>query len=164
MYTNPIFDSWKTTTNKTGEWLRQVIQLLSFSFADTIFPDGKINIHFDGWTARYDYVCDPKDPALHPVGFMQCNQGQLKERVNRELQIPNSKAVTVFIESTFSKVLIVFVTGIIAVIINIGDCSLSFFIGVYIMKDTWPQIIKGIHHVIYWDIQTFILLYSGHFW
>ncbi len=33
--------------------------------------DGKILIHFDGWTENYDYWAEPTSVDLHPIGWMQ---------------------------------------------------------------------------------------------
>ncbi len=36
-----------------------------------VASDGKILIHFDGWTDRYDYWTEPTSVDLHPIGWMQ---------------------------------------------------------------------------------------------
>ena len=35
----------------------------------TDIKDGRLLIHFDGWTSRYDYWCKPTTPDIHPVGW-----------------------------------------------------------------------------------------------
>ena len=35
----------------------------------TNIRDGKLLIHFDGWTTKYDYWCKPTTPDIHPVGW-----------------------------------------------------------------------------------------------
>ena len=33
----------------------------------TDIRDGKLLIHFDGWSNRYDYWCEPDTPDIHPI-------------------------------------------------------------------------------------------------
>ena len=35
----------------------------------TDIKDGRLLIHFDGWTSRYDYWCKPTTPDIHPMGW-----------------------------------------------------------------------------------------------
>ena len=37
---------------------------------DTKEDGNKVLIHFDGWTARYDYWTVTTDPELHPIGYV----------------------------------------------------------------------------------------------
>ncbi|KAK3096803.1 hypothetical protein FSP39_003478 [Pinctada imbricata] len=48
---------------------------------------GKILIHFDGWTNRYDYWTEFETPDLHPVGYMEENGHSLGTK-NPQLQAP----------------------------------------------------------------------------
>ncbi len=40
--------------------------------------NGKLLIHFDGWTNAYDYWCDPTTPDIHPIGWCQAQGHQLQ--------------------------------------------------------------------------------------
>ena len=31
--------------------------------------DGRLLIHFDGWTSKYDYWCKPTSTDIHPMGW-----------------------------------------------------------------------------------------------
>ncbi len=31
--------------------------------------DGQLLIHFDGWSNRYDYWCEPSSTDIHPTGW-----------------------------------------------------------------------------------------------
>ena len=33
--------------------------------------DGHLLIHFDGWTEKYDYWCEPSSQDIHPVGWCE---------------------------------------------------------------------------------------------
>jgi hypothetical protein len=35
--------------------------------------NGQLLIHFDGWTDRYDYWCQPDTPDIHPIGWCDDN-------------------------------------------------------------------------------------------
>jgi hypothetical protein len=41
----------------------------------------KLLIHFDGWQANYDYLCEPESTDIHPVGWCK--------KKGRDLQKPN---------------------------------------------------------------------------
>lgn len=43
--------------------------------------DGELLIHFDGWSNRYDYWCQPDSIDIHPVGWC--------EQKHQELQKPH---------------------------------------------------------------------------
>ena len=48
---------------------------------------GPLLIHFDGWTARYDYWAEEDSDDLHPIGYM--DEVGHKDRTNRsDLQAP----------------------------------------------------------------------------
>ena len=49
----------------------------------TSIRQGKLTIHFDGWTNYYDYQCEPSFKEIHPIGW--CSQHK------RALQEPNSE-------------------------------------------------------------------------
>ena len=64
---------------------------LVFYFTDKVLADGRVNVHFDGWTSHYDYLCDPRDTDLHPIGFVQFNSAKLTGGVNKTLQDPKGR-------------------------------------------------------------------------
>ena len=37
----------------------------------TEVKNGQLLIHFDGWSSKYDYWCDPTTPDIHPIGWCQ---------------------------------------------------------------------------------------------
>ncbi len=39
----------------------------------TDIKDGRLLIHFDGWTNKYDYWCEPTTPDIHPRGWCHSN-------------------------------------------------------------------------------------------
>ena len=39
----------------------------------TDMKNGRLLIHFDGWTNTYDYWCEPTTPDIHPRGWCQNN-------------------------------------------------------------------------------------------
>ena len=47
--------------------------------------NGKLLIHFDGWTNRYDYWCEPDTMDIHPMRWTH--------QRGRDLQIPYGAAV-----------------------------------------------------------------------
>ena len=49
----------------------------------TAVRDSKLLIHFDGWGAGYDYLCEPDSTDIHPVGWCK--------RKKRELQKPDGE-------------------------------------------------------------------------
>ena len=51
---------------------------------------GPLLIHFDGWTATYDYWAEEDSPDLHPLGFMD-EVGHTLPRINKRLQEPNGR-------------------------------------------------------------------------
>ncbi|GFS20600.1 lethal(3)malignant brain tumor-like protein 1, partial [Elysia marginata] len=57
---------------------------------------GKVLIHFDGWTKKYDYWTDFSDPDLHPLGYMYERGQQLSRtsRKNPNLQPPHGYGKT----------------------------------------------------------------------
>ena len=59
-----------------------------------IKPNGKLLIHFDGWSEGYDYWCYPDSTDIHPA--MWCNKH------NRKVQPPKgmSSICTIHIHTT----------------------------------------------------------------
>ena len=45
----------------------------------TDIKDGKLLIHFDGWTSRYDYWCEPDCTDIHPKGWCKLHKKVLQE-------------------------------------------------------------------------------------
>ena len=41
------------------------------TLADVDDETGDLVVHFDGWTSRYDYHCDPTSVDIHPIGWFQ---------------------------------------------------------------------------------------------
>ena len=33
--------------------------------------NGKLLIHFDGWSTSYDYWCEPESIDIHPIGWCE---------------------------------------------------------------------------------------------
>jgi len=65
-----------------------------FSFAAEVHEDGKILIHFDGWSAGYDYWTDPTTSDIHPIGwFDQC--GNKYPQYKQQLQPPKGKGIII---------------------------------------------------------------------
>jgi len=63
-----------------------------FAITDKVAEDGKLLIHFDGWSANYDYWTDPSTTDIHPIGwFDQCSHKH--PQYNQKLQPPKGKAV-----------------------------------------------------------------------
>jgi hypothetical protein len=46
---------------------------------DTKPNEGKIRIHFDGWTCKYDYWCEATALDLHPVGWCMTNGWEIQK-------------------------------------------------------------------------------------
>jgi len=62
------------------------------SIADSVREDGQLLIHFDGWSAHYDYWAEPSTTDIHPIGwFGQC--GHKYSQYNQKLQAPKGKRV-----------------------------------------------------------------------
>ena len=49
------------------------------TYVYTVLPIGKIKIHFDGWTCRYDYWSDVDTLDLHPVGWCERNGWEIQK-------------------------------------------------------------------------------------
>ena len=41
------------------------------TLADVDDETGDLVVHFDGWTSRYDYDCEPTSVDIHPIGWFQ---------------------------------------------------------------------------------------------
>jgi len=62
------------------------------SIADSVREDGQLLIHFDGWSAHYDYWAELLTTDIHPIGwFGQC--GHKYSQYNQKLQAPKGKSV-----------------------------------------------------------------------
>ncbi|KAL4233400.1 hypothetical protein ACF0H5_008081 [Mactra antiquata] len=55
-----------------------------------IMEDGRLLIHFDGWTKTYDYVCDPTAEDIHPIGWMAANMHKYP-KLTKQLQSHDGK-------------------------------------------------------------------------
>ncbi|XP_033763307.1 uncharacterized protein LOC117344606 [Pecten maximus] len=53
--------------------------------------DGRLLIHFDGWTKRYDYWTEPESKDLHPIGYMALNANSPNHNYTTELQKPKGR-------------------------------------------------------------------------
>ncbi|XP_060069823.1 uncharacterized protein LOC132549872, partial [Ylistrum balloti] len=53
--------------------------------------DGRLLIHFDGWTKRYDYWSEPESKDLHPIGYMALNAHSTNHNYTPELQRPKGR-------------------------------------------------------------------------
>ncbi len=51
----------------------------------TEVKNGQLLIHFDGWSSKYDYWCDPTTPDIHPIGWCASH--------HHHLQIPNGESI-----------------------------------------------------------------------
>lgn len=49
----------------------------------TEVKEGKLLIHFDGWTTKYDYWCQPDTTDIHPIGWCA--------KTGKSLQPPKGK-------------------------------------------------------------------------
>ncbi|XP_021339283.1 uncharacterized protein LOC110440494 isoform X2 [Mizuhopecten yessoensis] len=54
--------------------------------------DGRLLIHFDGWTKRYDYWTEPESKDIHPIGYMALNANSSNHNYTVELQRPKGRA------------------------------------------------------------------------
>ncbi|KAL5014229.1 hypothetical protein ScPMuIL_008499 [Solemya velum] len=61
--------------------------LVCVATVEDVTDDGKLLIHFDGWTSKYDYLADPTSVDLHPIGYMN-HVGHTYRKYNSDLQEP----------------------------------------------------------------------------
>ena len=55
----------------------------------TIVSTGKVKIHFDEWTCKYDYWTGTETVDLHPVGWCERNGWELqKPGTQKQITIP----------------------------------------------------------------------------
>lgn len=75
--------------------------------AEIIEKDKVINIHFDGWSEKFDYVTEVTSVDLHPVGwFEQCYKNH--PEFQSQLQAPKGFDLLLSVDMIF----IVLVNGI----------------------------------------------------
>ena len=67
----------------------------------TVLTLGKIKIHFDGWTCRYDYWSDADTLDLHPVGWCERNGWEIQKPGERnrwpDSLVPNDCVVILIV-------------------------------------------------------------------
>jgi len=64
--------------------------------SEKVREDGQLLIHFDGWTAHYDYWAVPSTTNIHPIGwFDQC--GHKYSQYKKKLQAPKGKSISGYV-------------------------------------------------------------------
>ncbi|XP_069118078.1 uncharacterized protein [Argopecten irradians] len=66
--------------------------LVCVATVSKIGDDGRLLIHFDGWTKRYDYWTEPESKDLHPIGYMALNAHSNNHNYTPELQRPKGRS------------------------------------------------------------------------